>query len=143
MQKVNSATTYFIIGYTLIVASITTLSFLPGQLKASLGMVLAAIIFVDMSYRFFRKNFATEESVNAKSVVYLMTYWSILSITMDIAIMVVIMPLIANGNLSWAFFNQQPSVYWLQFPMFYVFGFVSQTIYNRVKSITAAKIDSI
>ena len=143
MQKVYSATTYFIIGYTIVVATVTSLYFLPGPLRASLGMVLAAVIFVDMSYRFLRKNFSAGEPVTIKSILYLMTYWSFLSISLDILIMVVILPSIASGSLDWTFFSQQPSIYWLQFPMFYVFGFASQAIHNRVMSITTAKIDHI
>lgn len=143
MKKVYSATAYFIIGYTIIIASMTTLSFIPGQLRASLGMVLAAIIFVDMSYRFFRKNVEAGASVDSRKVIYLMTYWSILSISLDVLIMVIILPLIATGAVNWAFFTQQPSVYWLQFPMFFIFGFASQAIYNRVISITKANIDRV
>lgn len=122
-------------------ATVTSLSFLPGPLRASLAMILAAIIFVDVSYRFFRKNISAGETASIKSVVYLMTYWSVLSITLDILIFIIILPLVANGNLNLAFFNQQPSIYWLQFPMFFVFA--SQAIYNRVISITTAKIDHI
>lgn len=143
MQKVYSATSYFLIGYTIIVAVITSLYFLPGPVRGSLGMVLSAIIFVDLSYRYFRKNFSVDEPVNIKSVFYLMTYWSILSITLDILLMVIILPIIANGTLNWTFFSQQPIIYWFQFPMFYVFGFASQAIYNRVVSITTANIDGI
>lgn len=143
MQKLYSATSYFVIGYTIIVAFITSLFFIPGPVRGSLGMVLAAIIFVDMSYRYFRKNFSPSESISSNSVIYLMTYWSILSISLDIIIMVVILPLIANGSLNWSFFSQQPSIYWVQFPMFYVFGFASQAIYNRVVSITTANIDHV
>jgi hypothetical protein len=143
MQKVYSATSYFIIGYTIIIAAITSLYFLPGPLKASLGIVLAAIVFVDLGYRFFRKNYSAGETASFKSVVYLMTYWSFLSLSLDILLMVVILPLVASGNISWVFFNQQPSIYWLQFPMFYAFGFASQAIYNRVITITTAKIDGI
>lgn len=124
-------------------ATVTSLTFLPSPLRASLGMILAAIIFVDVSYRFFRKNFSTGETATIKSVVYLMTYWSVLSITLDILIFIIILPVIANGNLNLAFFNQQPSIYWLQFPMFFVFGFASQAIYNRVISIKTANIDHI
>lgn len=143
MHKLYSATSYFIIGYTIITAFITSLFFIPGPVRGSLGMVLAAIIFVDMSYRYYRKNFSPSDSISSKSVIYLMTYWSVLSISLDILIMVVILPLVANGSLNWSFFSSQPSIYWLQFPMFYVFGFASQTIYNRVVTITTTSIDHI
>lgn len=143
MQKFYSATQYFIIGYIIISASITSLYFLPDQIRASLGMVLATVIFVDMSYRYFRKNIMVGESVSSKSVIYLMTYWSVLSITLDVLIMVIILPLISSGELNWVYFSQQPSIYWLQFPMLYVFGFASQSIYNRVTSITTSKIEHI
>ncbi len=141
MKKLYSATTYFIIGYALILAMVTLLYYIPGPLKASFGMVLATIVFVDLSYRFYKKNFPANEAVSVKTVIYLMTYWSVLSISLDILLMVIILPLIANGNVNWVFFSQQPSIYWLQFPMFYVFGLASQAIYNRVVSINAAKAD--
>lgn len=141
MRKLFSATSYFIIGYTLVVAAVTMLSFLPSSLKASIGMIVAAITFVDLSYRYYQKMYPNSEVVKLKTVLILMAYWALLSISLDVLLMVIILPLIATGNINLLFFNTQPSIYWLQFPMFFIFGFVSQAIYNRVLVITTAKID--
>ena len=143
MQKLYSATTYFIIGYTIITAIITSLYFLPGAVRASLGAVLAAIIFVDMCYRYFKKCLPVDETVKLKSVIMVMAYWAVLSISLDILIMVVALPIIANGDVNWIFFSQQPTMYWFQFPMFFVFGLVAQAIYNRVVTITTTEVDHI
>ena len=144
MQKVYSATTYFIIGYTIIVATATVLSmlgFLPSTLRSSIGMVVAAIVFVDLSYRFFRKSTPTNETVKTKSVFKIMAYWAFLSILLDVLLMVIILPLSATGSMSLAFFSTQSSLYWMQFPMIFVFGLVGQAIYNKVVVITTANID--
>ncbi len=143
MQKVFTATTHFVIGYTIIVATVTTLSFLPNSLRASIGMIVAAIVFVDLSYRFYRKCLPCNETVSIKTVLVLMTYWAFLSIGLDVLLLVIIFPLIATGNMSISFFSTQTSLYWLQFPMIFVFGFVSQAIYNRVVIITAPKPDQV
>ena len=143
MQKLYSATTYFILGYTIIAAIITSLYFLPGALRASIGAVLASIIFVDMCYRYFRKCVPIGETVKLKSVVSVMAYWAVLSISLDILIMVIVLPVIANGSVSWLFFSQQPTIYWFQFPMFFVFGLVAQAIFNRVVTITTSEADHI
>jgi len=143
MQKLYSATGYFIIGYTIITAIITSLHFLPGPLRASLGSVLAAIIFVDMCYRYFKKCLPVGETAKLKSVIYVMSYWAVLSVSLDILIMVIILPIIANGSISWIFFSQQPTIYWFQFPMFFIFGLVAQAIYNRVIVITTSTVDHI
>ena len=141
MQRVYAATSYFILGYTIIVAIITSLYFLPSSLKTSIGMVMAAIVFVDMSYRYFRRTMSIGEPVKVSSVFSLMAYWAFLSLALDILIMVVILPLVATGSVNLLFFSQQPSIYWFQFPMFFVFGFVSQAIYNRVIEITTSQVD--
>ncbi len=143
MQKVYTATIYFIIGYTIIIATVTVLGFLPNPLRASIGMIVAAIVFVDLGYRFYRKCIPNNETVKLKTVLILMTYWAFLSIGMDVLLMVVIFPLVATGSMSLAFFNTQPSLYWFQFPMIFINGFVSQAIYNRVVVITAAKMDKV
>ncbi len=144
MQKIYSSTSYFIIGYTIIAATVTlmsTLTLVPPPLRSSIGMVVAAIAFVDLSYRFFRKHTPENENVAFKDVIKLMAYWAVLSFGLDVLILVIILPLIASGSMSLAFFSQQPSIYWLQFPMMFIFGFVSQAIYNRVVVITTAKVD--
>lgn len=102
---------------------------------------MAAIVFVDMSYRYFRRTMSIGEPVKVSSVFSLMAYWAFLSLALDILIMVVILPLVATGSVNLLFFSQQPSIYWFQFPMFFVFGFVSQAIYNRVIEITTSQVD--
>ncbi len=144
MQKIFNSTSYFIIGYTILTVAVTlltTLTFVPRPLRASIGMVVAAIAFVDLSYRYFRKYTSENSTVRLIDVIKLMAYWAVLSISLDVLILVIILPIIASGSVSLTFFSQQPSIYWLQFPMMFIFGFVSQAIYNRVVVITTAEID--
>ena len=141
MQKVYAATRYFIIGYSILVAMMTLLYYLPSSLKSSIGFVVAAIVFVDLSYRFFKKSNLNVQPISWQTVIGWMTYWAILSIALDVLLLVILMPLLSTGSISWAFFKQQPDIYWFQFPMFYVFGFVGQAIYNRVISISEANVN--
>lgn len=139
MQKLYWATTYFVIGYAIIVATIVSLYQLPPSIRTGIGMVIATIVFVDLSYRFFKKSCEPGSTIRWQSVVKLMSYWAVLSIGLDVLLLVVIVPLVATGSLNLHFFEEQPYMYWAQFPMFFVFGFVAQAMHNRVVSIFAAK----
>lgn len=74
MQKLYWATTYFVIGYAIVVATVVALYQAPTSIRSSIGMVTAAIIFVDMSYRFFKKTCGHGITVHWLSVIKLMSY---------------------------------------------------------------------
>ncbi|MCB0505625.1 MAG: hypothetical protein KDC58_08990 [Cyclobacteriaceae bacterium] len=141
MRKLYWATTYFVIGYAIVVATIVSLYQLPSSLRSSIGIIIASVVFVDLAYRFFKRTTEEGISVSWKSVVKLMSYWAFLSIGLDVLLLVVIIPLMATGTLNLQFFEQQCSLYWVQFPMFFVFGFVAQAMYNRVLAIKSSRTE--
>lgn len=140
MQKLYWAITYFVIGYAIVVVTIVSLYKIPGFLRTSIGMTAAAIVFSDVAYRYFKRTTETSTTVGWKRVLKLMTLWIGLSIGLDTLLLVIIMPLIATGSMNLHFFEQQPVIYWIQFPMYYVIGFVAQSMYNRVVAITSAQL---
>lgn len=139
MQRLYWATTYFVIGYAIIVATMTALYQLPSSLKASIGMVIASILFVDLAYRYFKRTGEAGKAVSRISVIKVMALWALLSVGLDILLLAIITPLVATGELNLTFFSQQSSLYWAQFPMFFVFGFVAQAMYNRVMAIQSTR----
>ena len=143
MQKLYWAITYFVIGYAIVLVTVTSLYQVPGPLKTSIGMITATFVFVDLCYRYFKKTNESGVCIRFKSVLGLMTLWALLSIGLDILLLVILMPMISNGSLDWSFFNQQSPLYWVQFPLFYVFGFVAQAIYNRVVSLKDAQVNQL
>lgn len=141
MQKFYWAITYFFIGYVLVVVTVVSLYQIPGFLRTSIGMTTAAIAFSDLAYRYFKKTSeGTSTTIGWKPVVKLMTLWILLSLGLDTLILVITIPLFATGHLNLLFFSQQPVIYWVQFPMFYVIGFAAQSMYNRVAVITSAQL---
>lgn len=143
MQKIYWAVTYFVIGYTIVVLTVVSFYQIPGFLRTSIGMTTAAIVFSDLAYRYFRRTTELTTHVSWKRVIRLMTLWAGLSIGLDTLILVVVIPLIATGHLNLQFFAQQPTIYWVQFLLFYVIGFVAQSMYNRVTAITTAQLKQL
>ncbi|MCB0496082.1 MAG: hypothetical protein KDC79_08085 [Cyclobacteriaceae bacterium] len=139
MQKVYWATTYFVMGYAIIIAATVATYQLPVSIRASIGMVVASVVFVDFGYRFFKRICEPGKSLHWKSVVKLMSYWAILNFALDVLLLIILIPFLATGDFNWLFFKQQPYLYWAQFPMFYVFGFVAQSLYNRVQVIVSSQ----
>ena len=137
MKKLYWATTYFVIGYALIVAIVVMMSAVPGQLIRVFTFVLSSIIFTEMALRYFKK-IGQNDHQTKQSALLLGVYWSILSISIDIALMVILLPLLNHGAISWVFFEQQSSLYWLQFPLLIATTVAGNFIYSKLLSISTS-----
>lgn len=137
MKKLYWATTYFVIGYALIVAIVVLMSSVPGQLIRVFTFVLSSVIFTEMALRYFKK-MGRNGHQTMQSALLLGAYWSILSISIDIALMVILLPLMNYGSISWAFFGQQSSLYWLQFPLLISTTVAGNFIYSKLVSISTS-----
>ena len=137
MKKLYWATTYFVIGYALIFAIVVMMSAVPGQLIRIFTFVLSSVIFTEMAFRYF-KNVGHNGHQTKQSALLLGVYWGILSISIDIALMVILLPLVNHGTISWAFFGQQTSLYWFQFPLLISTTLAGNFIYSKVVSISTS-----
>ena len=136
MKNLYWATTYFMIGYVIIVGIVVTLSSVPGQLIRVFSFVLSSVIFTEMALRYFKRCGNKGKTLN--TAVVLGIYWGLLSITLDIDLMVLLLPLVNTGQISWSFFAQQSYLYWMQFPLLLISSFAASLIYVKLASIQGA-----
>lgn len=134
MKKIYWATTYFVIGYAIIVGIVVLLTSVPGQLIRVFSFVLSSIIFTEMALRYF-KRMGHDSNQTMSAALVLGLYWGFLSISIDVGLMVVLFPLVNHGQISWAFFDQQSSMYWLQFPLLIFTSIAAKFIYAKLLSI--------
>lgn len=135
MRKLYWATTYFMIGYVIIVGIVVALSSVPGQLIRVFSFVISSVIFTEMALRYFKR--CGHSGKILKTTVTMGVYWGILSISLDIILMVFLFPLINSGQISWSFFAQQSYLYWMQFPLLLISSFAASLIYIKLASIQA------
>lgn len=134
MKKIYWATTYFVIGYAIIMGIVVMFAYVPGQLVRVFTFVLSSVIFTEMALRYF-KRMGQYGYQSMWAALLLGLYWSLLSISIDVGLMVILLPLINQSQVSWAFFDQQSSMYWLQFPLLTSTSLAANFIYSKLLSI--------
>jgi hypothetical protein len=133
-DKIKWSTTYFMIGYAIISGIVVILSAVPGEIIRILSFVISAALFTELAVRCLKKIYHGNGNLFHQTLL-LGLFWGFLSFSTDVLLMVVLLPLINSGEVSWYILSQQSYLYWLQFPVLITSTLTGGYILSKIRSI--------